>query len=122
MRGPDATQLRRAVRLALPLTAAVLVTSSAHAAPQGPATKRVCKPRIEWTALADSRVQAQRKAIDGWSAAAAGQHGDGFTKWGIAGIARVSCTLVLEGHRCRAAASPCRDLTELGGVPPAAKK
>ena len=91
---------------------------SASAAPNSAPIKRVCKQRIEWTALGQSRALAQRNAIDGWSAAAAGQHGDGFTKWAIAGVARVSCALVLEGHRCRAAASPCRDLTEPAAAPP----
>ena len=77
--------------------------------------KRVCKPRIEWTSHGATRAEAQHKAIDGWAAATAGQHGETFTKWAIAGIARVGCTLTPEGHRCRAAASPCRDVTE--GLP-----
>ena len=101
----------------LPLAGAILAAPPADAAPQGPPVKRLCKPRIEWTASADSRVHAQRKAIEGWSAAAAGQHGDAFTKWTIAGIARVSCTLTPEGHHCRAAASPCRDLNEAAPRP-----
>ena len=61
---------------------------------------------------AGTRAEAQRKAVDGWSAAAVAAHGEGFSKWTIAGIARVGCTLTPEGHRCRAAASPCRDLNE----------
>ena len=112
---------RRSKRaLQLPSTVAVLCAlagPAAYAAPQGHAPKRLCKPRIEWSSIGQTRAEAQRKAIDGWSGAAAGQYGDTFTKWSIAGIARVSCSLTLEGHRCRAAASPCRDLNEDGAAP-----
>ena len=83
---------------------------------QSPTAKRLCKPRIEWSGLGQSKAEAQRKAIDGWSSAAAGQHGEAFTKWTIAGIARVACTLTPEGHRCKAAASPCRDLNDNVGT------
>ena len=83
-----------------------------------PVAKRLCKPRLEATGGGTSRGEAQRKAIEGWAAAAAAAHGDAFTRWAIAGIARTSCSLTPEGHRCRAAASPCRDLN----IEPAGKR
>lgn len=87
----------------------IMLVSAASAAPEH---KRLCKQRIDSTDMAGSRKQAQRKAIDGWSAAAVAQHGESFGRWEIAGVARLSCSLTLEGHRCRAAASPCRDLAD----------
>ena len=92
------------------------VAATGIADAQSPVPKRLCKPRIEWSGLGQTRAQAQRKAIDGWASAAAGRHGEAFTKWTIAGVARVGCTLTPEGHRCKAAASPCRDLTENSGT------
>ncbi len=89
-----------------------LQASAQSAAAPAPAGKRVCKPRIEWTSIAGTRAEAQRKAVEGWASAAIAAHGEGFSKWAIAGIARVGCTLTPEGQRCRAAASPCRDLNE----------
>jgi hypothetical protein len=94
-----------------------LAQSAAAPSPQT-AGKRVCKPRIDWSSVAGTRSEAQRKAIDGWAAAAVATHGEGFSKWTIAGIARVGCTLTPEGHRCRAAASPCRDLNDSAGTGP----
>ena len=91
-------------------------------AAQGAIVKRLCKPRIEWTSTGASRSEAQRKAIDGWAAAAAGVHGEAFTQWKLAGIARTSCSLTPDGHRCRAAASPCRDLVEGTGPGTAAQR
>ena len=94
-----------------------LAQSAAAPSPQT-AGKRVCKPRIDWSSIAGTRVEAQRKAVDGWSSAAVAAHGEGFSKWTIAGIARVGCSLTPEGHRCRAAASPCRDLNDNAGAAP----
>ena len=104
----------------MPLAAAILCTlglqsfAQSSPAPAGaaPASKRLCKPRIEWTGVGATRAEAQRKAVDGWSTAAVTAHGEDFSKWAIAGIARVGCSLTSDGHRCRAAASPCRDLTD----------
>ena len=100
------------------LAALLLGMSGVQAVSQpAPATagKRLCKPRIEWSSVGQSRAEAQRKAIDGWAAAAVAAHGELFSKWAIAGIARVGCALTPEGYRCRAAASPCRDLTDSAG-------
>lgn len=108
------------VVLGMTICAVAACAGSAIAA-QAPA-KRLCKPRIEWTSTGASRSEAQRKAIDGWAAAAAGVHGEAFTQWKLAGIARTSCSLTPDGHRCRAAASPCRDLVEGTGPGTAAQR
>ena len=68
----------------------VIFGSFEGASAQNLVSKRVCKQRIEWSGLGQSKAEAQRKAIDGWAGAAAGQHGETFTKWSIAGIARVA--------------------------------
>ena len=100
----------------MPFAVAMLCALGLDAVAQSPfpapAGKRLCKPRIEWTGAGATRAEAQRKAIDGWSTAAVTAHGEGFSKWAIAGIARVACTLTSDGHHCRAAASPCRNLTD----------
>jgi hypothetical protein len=105
--------------LAIPMLGILADRAQSQApAPQVSVGKRVCKPRIEWTGAGVSRADAQRKALDGWSAAAVATHGESFSKWAIAGIARVNCTLTPDGHRCRAAASPCRDLADGAGGQP----
>ena len=103
-------------RAAAGMAAVLMMAFAGFDAPASAApVKRLCKPRVEWTSQAATRAEAQHKALDGWAAATAGQYGDTFTKWAIAGIARVNCTQTLDGHRCRAAASPCRDVTD--GLP-----
>ena len=112
MGGSPSRRIRVAGVAAVVVPMLLAFPNSDAIAQQGPLPKRLCKQRIEWNAMAATRADAQRKAIEGWSTAAAGQYGDGFTRWTTAGVARVSCTLTPEGHRCRAAASPCRDLDE----------
>lgn len=75
-----------------------------------PPVQRICKPRLEWSALGSSRSLAQHRTLDGWSAAVAAAHGETYADWRRAGVARLSCTLTPDGHRCRAAASPCSGL------------
>lgn len=112
MRGWPVACAPRRLASVLAAVAALVSPDASPASAQTPPSKRLCKPRIEWSSLGGSRAEAQRKAIDGWAGAAAAQHGEPFTAWAIAGIARVACTLTPEGHRCRAAASPCRDLND----------
>jgi hypothetical protein len=97
------------VRAAMAVLAAglVLVTTAGAEAQN---VQRRCKVRIDWSSQADNRIKARAQAIDGWSAAARAAHGEDFGNWAIAGVARVSCVLTPEGHRCRAAASPCKDV------------
>ena len=101
---------------------AMVVMGPAAEAQQAPPAKRLCKQRLAWTGKGETRVEAQRRAVGGWSAAATGQHGEAFARWANGGIARVSCSLTTDGHACRAAASPCRDLAEAGAGQSGARK
>jgi hypothetical protein len=104
----------------LPLHARILILMSAVAMPaiavraEAQALRRACKPRLAWESMGPTKAAARDKAISGWSAAARAKHGDGWDAWTIAGVARIGCILTPDGHRCRAAAAPCRDLVPGG--------
>jgi hypothetical protein len=120
MRSPAYTT-STAWRTVLAIGAVLIVAAPGAESASAQPVKRLCKPRIEWS-TAETRAKAQRQAIDGWASAVASQHGEAFTKWAIAGIARASCELTPEGHRCHAAGSPCRDLNAGEGAAPAQKR
>ena len=86
------------------------VTDHFASAADSPNARRLCKPRVAWSGIGETRAIASQRAREGWASAVAATYGEAFTTWAIAGIARTSCTLTPEGHKCQAAASPCRDL------------
>ena len=65
---------------------------------------------MDAVAIGPSRASARRLAVEAWTVQAREAHGRAFGDWRIGGVARISCVLTPEGHRCQAGASPCKDL------------